>query len=129
MRKNMDKVNWDLAKPENIAAAADSVDWTTKGAVTPVKNQAQCGSCWAFSTTGSLEGAWQIATKNLVSLSEEQLVECSKQNHGCQGGSMDLGFQYEEGVNVCTEKSYPYTSGGGSSGKCKASRCTVGIPR
>merc|ERR1712228_443051 len=61
--------------------------------------------------------------------SEEQLVECSKQNNGCQGGSMDLAFSYEEGVNVCTEKSYPYTSGGGSSGACKASTCTVGIPR
>merc|ERR1711920_355538 len=108
---------------------AASVDWVKQGAVTGVKNQAQCGSCWAFSTTGSLEGAWQIATKQLVSLSEEQLVECSTQNHGCKGGSMDLAFQYEEGVNVCTEKSYPYTSGGGSSGSCKASSCTVGIPR
>ncbi len=112
----------------NGEALPTSVDWRNEGAVTPVKNQEQCGSCWAFSTTGSMEGAWKIASGNLVSLSEEQLVACSKQNNGCQGGSMELGFQYEEGTNVCTEKSYPYTSGGGSVGACKASSCTAGIP-
>jgi len=110
-------------------ALPTSVDWRSKGAVTPVKNQASCGSCWAFSTTGSMEGAWAIASGNLVSLSEEQLVACSKQNHGCQGGSMELGFMYEEGTKVCTEQSYPYTSGGGSVGACQASSCTAGIPK
>jgi len=110
-------------------ALPTSVDWRSKGAVTPVKNQASCGSCWAFSTTGSMEGAWAIASGKLVSLSEEQLVACSKQNHGCQGGSMELGFMYEEGTKVCTEQSYPYTSGGGSVGACKASSCTAGIPK
>jgi len=110
------------------APLADSVDWVTQGAVTPVKNQGQCGSCWAFSTIGSLEGAWKIAGNPLISLSEEQLADCSTQNNGCQGGSMDLGFQFEEGVNVCTEASYPYTAGGGQTGSCKAS-CQTGIPK
>jgi len=109
-------------------ALPSSVDWTTKGAVTPVKNQGQCGSCWAFSTTGSLEGAWQIATGNLVSLSEQQLVDCAKKfgNNGCGGGLMDNAFKYEEQAGVCTEKSYPYKA---KNGICKATKCTVGIPK
>jgi len=110
-------------------ALPKSVDWRHKGAVTPVKNQASCGSCWAFSTTGAMEGAWKIASGNLVSLSEEQLVACSKQNNACKGGSMEMAFTYEEGTKgVCTETSYPYTSGGGKVDACKASSCTVGIP-
>jgi len=106
-------------------ALADSVDWTTKGAVTPVKNQGQCGSCWAFSTTGSLEGAWEIATGNLVSFSEQQFVDCDKVDAGCNGGLMDHGFAYAEKNAICTEESYPYKA---KKGTCEASSCTVGLP-
>lgn len=108
-------------------ALPTSVDWTAKGAVSPVKNQGQCGSCWAFSSTGALEGAWQIATGKLVSLSEQQLVDCATNgNAGCNGGDMDAAFKYEESANACTESSYPYLA---KNGICKAGSCTAGIPK
>merc|ERR1712232_1265639 len=107
---------------------ADSVDWVEKGAVTPVKDQSQCGSCWAFSTTGGLEGAWQVATGKLASLSEEQLVDCDKGGNGCHGGLMDQGFEFLQTVDVCSEQSYPYTAGSGHEGSCK-SQCDVAIPK
>jgi len=108
-------------------ALPESVDWRGKGAVQKVKNQAQCGACWAFSTIGALEGAWEIATGQLLSLSEQQLVDCSKNgNMGCGGGMMDNAFEYEEGTIVCTEDSYPYTA---RNGVCHASGCTAGIPK
>jgi cathepsin L len=103
---------------------AESVDWTSKGAVTPVKDQGQCGSCWAFSTTGGLEGAWQIATGSLTSMSEQFFVDCSKQNSGCNGGLMDYAFQFAEGTAVATEDSYAYTA---RDGTCKSS-FTTAIP-
>lgn len=97
-----------------------SVDWRVHGAVTRVKNQGQCGSCWAFSTTGAIEGAHAIATGELVSLSEQELVSCAHSNYGCNGGLMDPAFEWvvkNGGIN--TEKGYPYQSAKGRSKFCK----------
>jgi len=104
-----------------------SLDWSKKGAVTDVKNQGRCGSCWSFSTTGALEGAWKISSGQLVSLSEQQLVDCAKNgNMGCQGGSMDLAFEYLEKHSVCKENSYPYLA---KQGTCHESNCSVAVPK
>jgi cathepsin H len=105
-----------------VAAPAGGVpaemDWRTKGVITPVKNQGQCGSCWTFSTTGVVEAHHAIATQQLVTLSEQQLVDCAQafDNHGCNGGLPSQAMEYIHfSGGLATEAAYPYH---GKDGKC-----------
>lgn len=111
--------------------APASVDWRAKGAVTPVKDQGQCGSCWSFSTTGALEGIYAIKNSNLVSFSEQQLVDCDYiraggTSLGCNGGDMGSAMDWIGKNNgLCTEQAYPYFSGTTkTNGACQKS-CSV----
>ena len=102
------------------------IDWRTKGAVTSVKDQGQCGSCWTFSATGAIEGAWAISKGELVDLSEQELIDCatgvSYGSHGCSGGQMEGAFKFIIENGQCSLSSYPYVSGvtktGGTCQKC-----------
>merc|ERR1719247_364588 len=105
----------------------DEIDWVKNGAVNPIKNQGQCGSCWAFSTVGTLESAYQIAAGKLYSLAEQQLVDCDKSDDGCSGGWPHTAYDsYYSGAGICSESSYQYTARDGS---CMASSCEVLLPR
>lgn len=109
------------AKPQD-----DEVDWVKNGAVNPIKNQGQCGSCWAFSTVGTLESAYQISTGKLYSLAEQQLVDCDRNNDGCSGGWPHTAYdRYYSDAGVCSESSYRYTA---SDGYCRSSSCDVVLP-
>jgi len=108
---------------DTAETAPDTMDWVSQGAVTPIKNQGSCGSCWAFSTTGGIEGQNYLVNKKLSSFSEQELVDCSQAegNQGCNGGLMDDGFKFVESDGLCFESAYPYKGVGGS---CEKSTCT-----
>jgi KDEL-tailed cysteine endopeptidase len=105
-----------------------SIDWRAKGVVNPVRDQGQCGSCWAFATTANAESVWAIYSGQLLDLSEELLVDCASgvgyYNLGCNGGQPDSAFKYMINNGQCLESSYPYVAGttktAGSCHSCSA---------
>jgi len=114
----------------SAVGAPVSIDWRVKGAVTSVKDQGQCGSCWTFSSTGAVEGAWAIAKGQLVDLSEQELVDCATGiaygSYGCNGGQMEGAFKFVMQYGQCSLTSYPYTSGvTKTGGTCSNSKCTA----
>jgi C1A family cysteine protease len=95
-------------------------DWRNEYKVSSVKNQGSCGACWAFSASEATEGAWAIKHNVLYNLSQQELVDCSDQNKGCNGGSMDLAFNYIINNGLCTNLSYPYVA---EQHKCQKGQC------
>ncbi len=124
--QNLYARSFNVGDHSNITLTAEeSMDWREKGGVTRVKNQGQCGSCWAFAAVVSMEAAHFVKTNKLVDLSEQQLVDCagSYGNNACNGGGLAEAFEYVVGNGgICTESSYPYA---GKKQNCKSS-CKLG---
>jgi C1A family cysteine protease len=128
LKCTVDCLDMDVGSIDEVAS---SLDWVEKGAVTGVKNQGQCGSCWSFSTTGALEGAYFNKYGKLVSFSEQELVDCDNfknggRDHGCNGGLMDNAFKWIKGNGgLCTESGYPYVSGTTKTASDCKTDCTI----
>jgi C1A family cysteine protease len=97
-----------------------SVDWRDQYKVSSVKNQRSCGSCWAFSSVGAVESAWAIKNNVLYNLSEQELVDCSSQDRGCEGGEMSLAFKFIMNNSLCSNLSYPYVA---TDSTCMINQC------
>ncbi|XP_073107501.1 senescence-specific cysteine protease SAG39-like [Elaeis guineensis] len=109
---------------QNVTAAPTSIDWRTEGAVTPIKDQGECGCCWAFSAVAATEGITKLSTGKLISLSEQELVDCdvNGEDQGCNGGLMDDAFQFIiDNGGLTTESNYPYKA---SDGTCNANKAS-----
>ena len=109
----------DTYKPSKIIIP-ESLDWREYNLVTPIKNQGDCGSCWTFSATGAMEGAWAKNTSILVSLSEQQILDCVKKDNGCEGGEMNDAFEYAIENSLCIEAQDPYVAQDENCIKCKS---------
>ncbi|KVH98322.1 low-temperature-induced cysteine proteinase-like [Cynara cardunculus var. scolymus] len=120
-KRKLNNVKSDRYSPRSDDVLPDFVDWRSSGAVAAVKDQGSCGSCWAFSTIGSVEAINQIVTGELITLSEQELVDCdTSYNEGCNGGYMDYAFEFiVKNGGIDTDTDYPYT---GKDGKCDSSR-------
>ncbi|KAK2970990.1 hypothetical protein RJ640_017319 [Escallonia rubra] len=109
-------------RDENEFAGPDNLDWRLEGAVTPVKNQQSCGSCWAFSAVAAIEGIIKIKTGQLVSLSEQDILDCDGTPNGCDGSALDTGFKFVQNQGITTEDAYPYRA---VEGTCSANNNPV----
>jgi len=120
-------VEANIVEIDNVETVPSSWTWLTEGAVTPIKNQEQCGSCWAFATVATTEGLYKINGNTLTSFSEQQIVDCSTANDGCNGGWPYLAMAYVASNGLETETEYPYV---GTDEKCKynkADAITTGV--
>jgi len=124
----------DAPVAQKVVGIPPSIDWRTKGVVTPVKDQGQCGSCWAFSAVEETESDWIMAGNSMVELSPQQVVDCDTVDQGCNGGDTPTAYAYIKGAGLETEAAYPYTSGvfgaeelGSGSGSCSYNSADVAV--